>query len=489
MPLELNQNNLAAFPENVAVPGYERDGIAPGILHVGVGNFHRAHMAFYLDQLFSMGEDHDWAILGAGVRDADRKMREILLQQDCLTTVVELDPLGLSARIVGSMIDYLPVDADAIIGAMSDPQIRIVSLTVTEGGYYVDGASGKLQMDHPDILADAKTPGPPRTIFGMIVAALKSRRDNGVVPFTVLSCDNLPGNGHVAQQSVVGLARLSDTTLADWIVANVAFPNCMVDCITPATAERERQLVYDSFGVADNVPVACEPFRQWIIEDQFSAGRPSLEKVGVEFVEDVLPYELVKLRILNAGHASIAYVSALLGYHFVHAAMADADIRDWVRTLNVTDIIPTLAPIDGVDYVHYLDTVITRFSNTEIADTIPRLAADGSDRQPKFILPTLRDALAGDSSISGLALEIALWAHYCAGTAEDGTEIKLIDPLSFELRQRALEAKHHPRVFLENAGVFGNLANNPRLASSFAQWLMQIQARGVRQTLKSYLAS
>lgn len=488
MSVELTQANLPSIPKNVGVPGYSRDAITPGIVHIGVGNFHRAHMAFYLDQLFAHGEDHDWGIQGAGVRDADGKMRERLLQQDLLSTVIELEPSGLSARVVGSMVDFLPIDSSAIVDALRNPQIRIVSLTVTEGGYFVDGATGTFDTSHPEIVFDAKTPDAPRTIFGMMILALKFRKEKGLAPFTVLSCDNLPGNGHVVQQTIVGLAGLSDPALADWILEHVAFPNSMVDCITPVTTEREQQLVRDRFGIADNVPVACEPFRQWIIEDRFSAGRPALEKVGVEFVDDVSKYELMKLRILNAGHASIAYVSTLLGHHFVHSAMADTDIRDWLKALNLNDVIPTLSPIDGVDYEHYLDTVTMRFSNVEIADTIPRLAADGSDRQPKFILPTLRDALAAGGSIEGLCLEVALWAYYCAGIAEDGAEITLVDPQFLELRERALRSRERPLTFIENVAVFGDLADNQRFSPSFVKWLIKIQTEGVRHTLKDYLA-
>ncbi len=455
---------------------------------MGVGNFHRAHAAVYLDQLFARGIGHDWAIIGAGVRDADNATRERLQPQDWLYTVTDLDPAALSVRVVGAMIDFLPIDAQAILTALTNPAVRIVTLTVTEGGYYIDATTGGLAVTHPDILADAAAPEAPQTIFGLMIRALRLRREAGSTPFTVLSCDNLPGNGHLTRQVVTSLARLSDPGFAEWIGANVAFPNCMVDCITPATSDRERALIEERFGIADRAPVICEPFRQWVIEDHFPAGRPALEAVGVEFVADVTGYELMKLRILNGGHASIAYAGGLIGHHFVHQAMADPDITAWLRALQLREAIPTLKPLKGVDYRVYLDTVIKRFSNTEIADTIPRLAQDGSDRQPKFILPTLRDALASGGAIDGLALELALWCRYCLGQAENGASIDLRDGQAGELRQRAIAAQERPSAFLDNESVFGDLSSEPRLVTAFEKWLALLRQRGTRETLKTYVA-
>jgi mannitol 2-dehydrogenase len=485
-PLPLTAEALAHLAPGVARPGYDRATLSPGILHVGVGNFHRAHMAVYLDRLFATGRDHDWAIVGAGVRPADAAMRARLAAQDWLSTVVELDPHGLSARVVGSMIDFVPVEPAAIIARMADPAIRIVSLTVTEGGYFVDAKTDGFDSAHPDIQADARAPGSPRTVFGMIIAALAARRAAGTPPFTVLSCDNLPENGHVAERAVTGLARLSDPALADWIAAHVAFPNSMVDCITPATTDRERALVADRFGIRDAAPVACEPFRQWVLEDRFPRGRPAFETVGAEFVDNVAQYELMKLRILNGGHAAIAYPGALLGHHFVHDAMADNRIAHWLDRLTRAEIIPTLAPIPGVSYDAYREKVAERFSNPAVGDTIPRLCQDGSNRQPKFILPTLRDALAQGRPHAGLALEVALWCRYCAGTDEAGREIAPNDDNHATLRRLALEARERPKAFLGNAAVFGPLGDDPAFRAAFGAGLQSLWSRGVAATLADY---
>lgn len=486
MAIDLNAAALGQLPEGVAGPGYDRAALTAGIVHIGVGNFHRAHMAVYLDQLFATGADHDWAICGAGVRPGDAKMREALEKQDFLTTVVELDPAGLSARVTGAMIEFTEIDAQKLVARMSDPAIRIVSLTVTEGGWFVDARTGGLDASNPDIRHDAEQPDQPRTAFGMILAALRRRRDAGEAPFTVMSCDNLPENGHVAKQTVVGLAKLADPAFADWVAENVAFPNTMVDCITPATSDRERALVKDRFGITDAAPVVCEPFRQWVLEDNFPQGRPALEKVGAEFVADVAPYELMKLRILNGGHAAIAYPSALLGHHFVHDAMADPRIRAWLEALEAREIIPTLEPIEGVDFEAYRRKVEERFSNPEIGDTIPRLCFDGWNRQPKFVLPVIRDALAAGRDVDGLALEVALWCRYCAGTNDAGEAIAPNDDNAEELKTRALAAKDDPSAFLSNETVFGDLGRQPAFADAFARQLASLWNDGVAATLERY---
>jgi len=487
MPIQLNADALSHLPEGVAGPAYDRSDLRAGILHVGVGNFHRAHMQVYLDRLFGMGRDHDFAIRGAGVRPTDAAMRDRLAAQDFLTTVVELDPSGLHAQVIGSMIDFVPVEPEAVIAAMADPAIRIVSTTVTEGGYYVDAKTDGFAADHPDIQADAASPDSPRTVFGMVLAALRRRRDAGTPPFTFLSCDNLPENGHVASRTVIGLARLQDPAFADWVEANVAFPNSMVDCITPATSDRERRMVANRFGLTDSAPVACEPFRQWVLEDNFPQGRPALEEVGAEFVANVAQYELMKLRILNGGHAAIAYPGALLGHHFVHDAMADPRISSWLDALTRREIQPTLQPIPGVSYDSYRELIAGRFSNPEVGDTIPRLCLDGSNRQPKFILPTARQALSEGKPYDGLALEVALWCRYCAGTDEAGAEIPPNDESWEDLRARALQAKEDPSAFLSNTLVFGDLGQDPRFALAFGDQLRSLWTRGVEATLADYV--
>ncbi|MBN9671938.1 mannitol dehydrogenase family protein [Roseibium aggregatum] len=488
MTKKLDETVLHSLPENVLAPAYDRNLLSPGILHIGVGNFHRAHQAIYLNRLFELGEGHDWAIVGAGLKPYDSAMRERLKAQDWLTTVVELDPNGLSARVCGSMIDFLEVDPVHLIERLCQPDIRIVSLTITEGGYFVDPVTGGFDASHPDIQADLKAPETPASVFGVLVAALARRKESGQAPFTIMSCDNLPENGHVAKQAVVGYAGALNDGPADWIEKNVAFPNGMVDCITPATGERERALVKETFGLEDAAPVVCEPFRQWVLEDNFPAGRPALEKVGVEFVGDVAPYELMKLRILNGGHAAIAYPGALLGHYFVHDAMADPLIHAYLKKLEETEILPTVPVIPGVSFQDYLATVMERFSNPAVGDTIPRLCLDGSNRQPKFILPTILDRLNAGLSVTGLALETALWCRYCLEKDEAGKPLTLEDENAPVLRAWAQS------VFTGNAetvtlpDLFGELKTHKNFEHAFRGAVGNISNHGVAGALKNYLS-
>ncbi len=488
MITKLSLATLGQIAKTASVPAYERAGLSAGIVHFGVGNFHRAHQAIYLDDLFNLGHDHDWAIVGAGVLPSDAAMREKLAGQDFLTTVVEQDNNRSGARVTGAMIDYLaPGDAAATIARLADPATRIVSLTITEGGYFIDPASGVFDPAHPAIAADAANPAAPKTVFGLILAGLQARRDKGIPPYTVMSCDNIPGNGEVTHAAVSGLARLSDPALADWIDANVAFPNGMVDRITPATGPREIGIVADEYGIDDAWPVFCEEFKQWVLEDHFPLGRPALEKVGVQFVPDVAPYEHMKIRILNGGHAAIAYPAALLDIHFVHEAMEDPDIRAFLAKLEQDEIIPVIPPVPDTDLNEYFALIERRFSNPKIADTIPRLAQDGSNRQPKFILPSTADRLSRGEDVVGLALVSALWCHYLAGTTDSGKPITFNDPNIDRIHAAATAAKGDPYAFLEMKDIFGTVAGSDLFRRRFAAALGSLQTNGTRPTLKRYL--
>ncbi|HZP19073.1 MAG TPA: mannitol dehydrogenase family protein [Bauldia sp.] len=486
--IALSNRTLAELPPAVGRPRYDRARLKPGIVHFGIGNFHRAHQATYLDALFNRGQGHDWAIIGAGVRPDDRAMRADLEGQDWLTTVVEQDGSGSDARVIASMSGFLPVgDPAAIIAQLADPAIRIVSLTVTEGGYFVDPATGEFDAAHPELIADAARPDRPSTVFGLILAGLTARRTRGLAPFTVMSCDNLPHNGDVTRRTLIGLARLSDRSLADWAEVNVAFPNGMVDRITPATSERERRLLRDQFGIRDARPVFCERFTQWVLEDRFPAGRPPLEEVGVTFVENVSPFELMKIRMLNGGHAAIAYPAGLLDIHFVHEAMGHPLIRAFLDKLEADEIIPTVPPVPGTDLNVYRRLIEDRFANPKIGDTVRRLCLDGSNRQPKFILPTVRDRLQKGGGITGLALVSAFWCRYCAGVTEKGAVIEPNDPSWDRLRPVAAAAKDEPKAWLGLTDIFGSLADNPAYIRAFTTALATIWRDGTEATLQAYL--
>ncbi|MFM2278733.1 MAG: hypothetical protein RLZZ444_964 [Pseudomonadota bacterium] len=488
MTVSLSNANLQQLSGKAATPRYLRSDLAAGIVHFGIGNFHRAHQAVYLDDLFNLGLDHDWALIGAGVTAYDGAMRAKLASQDWLTTVVEQD-VGLSAaRITGAMIDFLdPSDRTGMISRLCDPAIRIVSMTITEGGYFINPATGHFDPNHPAIVADAARPVDPQTVFGLIVAALKARRVAGLKPFTVMSCDNIPGNGHVTENAVAGLADLSDPEFGAWIRANVAFPNSMVDRITPATGAREIEHCAHEFGIADAWPVYCEEFRQWVMEDHFPAGRPALEKVGVTFVDDVAPFELMKIRILNGGHAAIAYPGELLDIHFVHEAMEEPLIRAFLAKLENEEIIPCVPPVPNTDLGDYFKLIERRFSNPKIGDTISRLAQDGSNRQPKFILPSTRDRLEKGEDVTGLGLVSALWCRYFEGTSDSGRQITFNDANAERLQAAALSSRSDPLAFLALDDIFGDVARSDLFRQRFATALASLREKGTRVTLQTYL--
>ena len=488
MATALSLKTLPDLPARVARPSYARDDLSPGIVHFGVGNFHRAHLQVYLDRLMNAGRDLDWAIVGAGVTPYDARMRDALAGQDWLSTVVEQSAAKSEARVTGVMTDFLPpMDGRAIIAGLADPATRIASLTVTEGGYFVNPALGKFDPEHPAIVADARNPDDPKTVFGLILAGLKARRAAGRAPFTVMSCDNVPHNGNVCRDAVAGLAAAQDAGFAAWVRDNVAFPNAMVDRIAPATSDRERAITRDEFGIDDAWPVFCEDFIQWVVEDKFTAGRPAFETVGAEFVADVTPWEMMKIRILNGGHAIIAYPAGLMDIHFVHEGMENPLVRAFLQKLERDEIIPIVPPVPNTDLDGYFRKVEERCLNPKIGDTIRRLCLDGSNRQPKFIIPSIADRLDKGLPVEGLALESALWCRYCEGTTDSGKVTEPNDPNWDRLQAKARAAKSDAAAWLSMADIYGRTAQAPAFADAFARWLGALWADGTEATLRRYL--
>ena len=487
MAIKLSAANLPSIGKSLAVPNYTHSQLSQGIMHFGVGNFHRAHLAVYLDDLFNKGMNHDWALVGAGVMPSDEKMRQTLVAQDFLTTVVEQDNDLSTAHITAPLIDFIsPADKAAMIARLANPEIRIVSLTITEGGYFIDPATQKFDPKNASIAADAKNLANSSTVFGFIVAGLKARRAAGTPPFTVMSCDNVPHNGVVTRNAVAGLAELADPALAKWIIANVAFPNAMVDRITPATSDRERKICAETFGVEDQWPIFCEEFKQWVVEDHFPMGRPDFEKVGVQFVKDVTPFEYMKIRILNGGHAVLAYAGGLLDVHYVHEAMEHSLIHAFFDKVERDEIIPTVMPVPGTNIADYYKLIERRFANPKIGDTIRRLALDGSNRQPKFIVPPIADRLAANKSIKGLALESALWCRYCYGTTDSGKVIEANDPSWDRLQTTAHRAKSNPTAWLAMDDIYGDVGKHPVMVKEFSDALNSLWSQGTTATLKAY---
>jgi mannitol 2-dehydrogenase len=489
-PLPLVASNLGSFAPDVTVPTYDRTGLRPGIVHIGVGAFHRAHQAFYVDKLLSQGEAQDYAICGVGLLPGDTQMRDALVPQQGLYTLVERSSAADEARVIGSLIEYLhaPTQREAVLDRMTAPECRIVTLTVTEGGYCFNQGTGEFDPLHPDIVHDLAHRDAPIGLYGFITEALRRRRDRGLSPFTVLSCDNIEHNGTVARTMLLAFAERLDPELADWIARNGTFPNCMVDRITPATTDADRTFIAERFGIIDAWPVVCEPFTQWVIEDNFPAGRPPWEKVGAVFTSDVKPYEKMKLRLLNASHIGVGYLGNLAGYTYVHEVMGDPLFEHFMRAF-MEEVTPLVGNVPGIDLTAYKETLVERFSNTAVKDTTGRLCQHGSARVPKFVLPSALELNErGDRSIY-TALVVAGYLRYLQGEGENGDSLPLVDPMAEQLRTLARNARTDPRPLLEGCPeVFGTeLPRAMPFVEQLATVLRELYADGVKATLKRYV--
>ncbi|MFI5935330.1 mannitol dehydrogenase family protein [Actinoplanes sp. NPDC051494] len=490
--LPLNAPNLSSLPDGLPVPGYDRDRLRTGIVHFGVGGFHRAHEAMYLDRLMNEGKALDWAVCGVGVMPADARMRDALTAQDGLYTLVVKAPDGTwTPRVVGSIKEYLyaPDDPEAVIEKMASADVRIVSLTVTEGGYNINAVTGQFVADNPDVRHDLQPGVAPRTTFGLITEALARRRARGQQPFTIMSCDNIQGNGHVARRSFVAFATLRDPELGAYVEEHVAFPNSMVDRITPVTTDDDRAETGKRFGVDDAWPVVCEPFTQWVLEDAFPLGRPPFEDAGVQLVEDVEPYELMKLRLLNASHQALCYFGYLSGYRLVHDVSQDPLFADFLLAYMEREATPTLAPVPGIDLGEYRHQLIERFSNAQVRDTVARLCAESSDRIPKWLVPVIRQNLETGGEILRSAAVVASWARYAEGVDEQGQPIEVVDRLRDSLVTIAGSQRDDPLAFVKNRELFGDLAENERFVSTYRTVLASLHSKGARATLEDLAAS
>ena len=495
MSLPLNQLLLDDCPPPIAHlsrPSYDRRRLSVGIVHFGVGGFFRAHQAMYLDRLMNAGQAADWAICGVGALPHDRRIVEVLTAQDGLYTLVLKHPDGrLEPRDIGSLdqLMFAPDDPTAVIERMADPGVRIVSLTITEGGYLVDQVTGEFRADDPDVVADLAEGAVPRTVFGMITAALGLRRERGIPSFTVQSCDNLPGNGDVTRAMLGAYARLKDPELAAWIEANVAFPNAMVDRITPVTADSDRELVSE-LGIEDAWPVVCEPFEQWVIEDHFPAGRPPWEEAGAQLVSDVVPYELMKLRLLNCSHQALCYVGFLSGYRYAHEVCTDRLFVAFLLRYMAREGTPTLPPVPGMDLDRYRHQLIERFANPAVRDTLARLCAESSDRIPKWLVPVIKHNLASGGDIECSALTVAGWARYAEGVDEQGNPIDVVDRAKARVMAQAAEQVRpgaDPLAFLRMPDFFGDLVDDQRFVTSYRRWLDALHTTGARATVTACL--
>lgn len=484
-PLALSAATLERHAARITVPAYDRAALAPGVLHLSVGSFHRAHQAVFFDDLAVLGHT-DWGLVGVGLRRPH--MRAALEPQDGLFTVVSRGADGDSARVIGVITRYLfaPEQGADVLDALADPRLHVVTLTVTGAGYKV-GPAG-LDRDDPEIRADLAAPDAPVSAIGLLVEGLARRRRAGLPPFTVLSCDNLPENGALARAAVVGLASARDPGLGAWIAEHGAFPSSMVDRITPRTTHEDRAWVAERFGVADRWPVLTEPFSQWIVEDHFSAGRPPLEEVGVQLVDDVAPYALMKTRLLNASHCVIGHLGALAGLEQAHEAVAEPVLRDAIERLMAEEVAPLLPAVPGVDLAAYRRDVLERLANPVLGDRLARLCRNGSDKMPVHVLSSLRAARAQGRPHALLTLAVAGWLTHLRGEDEDGRALALDDPQGERLRRLARAGGTDPGPMVHASGLFGSLASDVEWVRELAAALELLAGEGVRGALAATLS-
>lgn len=488
----LSQKTIAQLESRIQRPAYDREKLRARTVHVGVGGFHRAHQAVYLDDLLERGALSDWGECGMGILPHDVAMRDALREQDYLYTVLERGADRQAARIIGSIMAFAlaPEDPEAAIERLAAEDISLVSLTITEGGYFLHEGTGEFLRDHPSILHDIQQPDTPKTSLGFLSAALKLRRDRNITPFTVMSCDNLQGNGHVIREVLLGLAEMQDPSLHRWIADNVAFPNSMVDRITPATTPDDREQLLQNFGIDDAWPVVTEPFRQWVIEDTFCNTRPPWEEVGAEIVTDVLPYELMKIRLLNASHMAMAYLGALEGYTYAHEVMQDTVFNDFIRAF-MEEVTPVVPLISGTSIPDYKRTLIERFANPTINDRVARLCSEGSAKMPKWVLPSIVELAEKRNSTKLLSLVIAAWIKYLQSPVDDrGNRIEVVDARAEELRRATKANGDDPRPFLAINSLFGPAYfAEPAFARDVEAALKSLSIVGAKETIRRYTAA
>lgn len=485
----LSERALGELGARVRVPDYSRADLSVGIVHIGAGAFHRAHQARYLDEYFRRSGDQRWAICDAGLLAGDQVLRDRMVAQDCLYTHIAKAAAGeRDEAIVGSVVEYLWADSDRerLMDRLAAPETKIVSLTITEGGYSIRADSGEFEAT-PAVLADLRKDAPPHTVFGVLTHALLRRRACGADPFTVVSCDNIQRNGEVARLALATFADLMQPGFGEWIRDHVAFPASMVDRITPAATDGDVAELEARLGYLDRCPVVCESFTQWVVEDNFPSGRPALEDVGVQFVADAEPYERLKLSMLNGSHQVIGFLGSAAGYEVVHEAVADPELRRAVRAY-MEEARAALGDLPGVDVVSYGDDIVQRFHNEAIVDPLERLCAFASDRIPKFVLPVVRANAGSPVRIRMCALTVACWAWSWQRRVEGGTTAKGLDNRAAELAAAAGSLRDDPAFFLRaNEEVFGEVVDDADFVALFRVAFRALATGDVRSAVRSLL--
>jgi mannitol 2-dehydrogenase len=486
--IKLNEKNLSLLPNEVITPAYDRSKVKAGIVHIGVGGFHRAHEAFYTDQVLQSHNGRKWGICGVSLLESDRKIFDTLVNQDGLYTLMITNPDGkLNARVIGSIIEYLfaPENPVAVIEKMADPDIKIITLTITEGGYNFDEATGEFQIMDPAVRWDLKNPENPGTVFGYITQALKRRRDRGIAGLTIQSCDNIQKNGDILKRMLLSFVREAEYGLIDWIEKQVSFPNCMVDRITPATTSSDIAKLRAVYGIDDSWPVVCETFIQWVIEDNYSKGRPDWGSVGVQFVKDVGPYEKMKIRLLNAGHSLLGFIGSLYGCNTVDETIRIPLFRSFLREFMDDEVTPVLEKVEGIEIEDYKDSLIQRFGNPNIKDRLSRICQESSAKIPKFVLPAIKEQLERGGPIKRGALIVAAWCSYLEQAGISGNDWEIQDKMGAVLHNNAVASVSiDPLAFLMTEDIFNDLVHSKRFVDTYLRIIAGIRKYGVYETIR-----
>jgi len=487
--IKLNAKNLSRLPKEVAIPAYDRTKIKTGIVHIGIGAFHRAHEAFYTDQVLQNQGAANWGICGVGLLDTDRRIFDTLLNQDGLYILMITQPDGtLTARVIGSVTEYLfaPENPEAVLEKMSHPHSKIISLTITEGGYNFNASTGEFQLQEPAIQWDLNHPENPGTVFGYITQALKRRRNRGLAGLTIQSCDNIQKNGDVVKRMLLAYVKEAEPVLTDWILQQVTFPNCMVDRITPVTTPSIVETLRSVYGIEDSWPVVCEPFIQWVIEDNYPNGRPDWESAGVRFVADVVPYEKMKIRLLNAGHSLLGFLGTLYGCNTVDEAVNTPLLRSFLREFMDQEVTPVLGRIEGIDLEEYKNSLIQRFGNPYIKDQLSRICSESSAKIPKFLIPTIEEQLGSGGPVKCCALIVAAWCYYLELAGTSGHHYEIQDKMGGVLHDQALASRNgDPLAFLKIETVFGDLAHSKRFVRDYLLVIHSLRKYGTEQTIRN----
>lgn len=485
--LKLNETNLGDLSRLVRVPSYNRKLTRTGIVHIGVGGFHRSHQAYYTDEVLSRTDSGNWGICGVSMMDNETDLRNFysLAQQDGLYTLLVAEPDGLlNARILGPIIHCLfaPHNPEAVISIMASPEIRIITLTITEGGYNFNSSTGEFRFEDPGIRWDISHPDQPVTVFGYLTQALKRRKINKAQGITIQSCDNIEKNGKTLEKMLLSYIQAAEPDLITWIDDNVTFPDSMVDRITPATKQSDIELIKQKLGYSDSWPVVSEPFLQWIIEDKFASGRPLWESAGAQFVKDVAPYEKMKIRLLNAGHSLLGFLGSIYGCQTVDEAVNVPFIGTFVREFMDREVTPLLGSLEGINLEIYKDSLIQRFGNRYIKDNLSRICSESSSKIPKFLLPTIREQLEKNGPVEMGIFVIAAWCRCIELAGDPHYNIDIRDMLGAILKRNAKESIHDdPLAFIKTEEIFSGLAMSERFVEIYLRSIDLIRGKGIEE--------